>query len=321
MRIGIADNCGLKFSADIKEHWEKKGHEVRYERGASEFIAQWADLYYIDWCDNNINYLMNIYHGNNPEHPNGTQYKKPKFVVRAIDWEVWLGHARSQELVDFVDQWICIAPHIEKKLRAEALYTGRQKLVLIRPGLSLDKYTLKKNATDGFQLGMVLGDMWWYKNHMGGLDVFSTLAKSDSRYTLHIRGQHEPGDYNRVMFDHYLDSRGIANRVRVYDYVADMNAWYENIDVLLHPGMKETFCYAVAEAMAKGIPVVCNEFYGSRAIWPPHILYKTHDEAVTMIRNARENSPVYSGTVGREYIENHYDVKRMLAEYDALLQT
>lgn len=315
MKIGIADSCALKFSRDIKEHWEAKGHEVRYEIGASEHIAQWADMYYCDFSDNNIHYLYKIYMGQHPEHPNGKSYKRPKFVVRAIDWDIYVGYARDQGLVDFVDQWICIAPHMEKKLRAEATYREGQ-LVLIRPGVNLDRFPLKTTKTDGFQLGMVLGDMWVYKNHMAGLDIFTTLYHQDRRWRLHIRGQHEPGEFNPVMFNHYLESRGIAEAVRLYDRVEDMNLFYEGIDILLHPGMKEAYCYAVGEAMAKGIPVVVNDFYGAKDIWGESVLYKRHDQAVSMIKDPPFNSFTY-----HDIIEKKHNIKDMLSAYDTLLGT
>lgn len=320
-KIGIADNCGLKFSKDIKEYWEKKGHEVRFERGASQFIAQWADLYYFDWSDNNIHYIMNLYNGKDtdPQHftPDWDPNKKPKIVVRAIDWDVWIGHARSQELVNFVDQWICIAPHIERKLRAEAEYFPVSKLKLIRPGVNLDRFTLKTKETDGYQIGMVLGDMWWYKNHMGGLDIFYELAKDDPKWHLHIRGQHESGEYNKVMYDHFIESRGLKDRVTLYDHVEDMNDWYENIDILLHPGMKETFCYAVGEAMAKGIRPVINNFYGAEDIWPREYLYNHGGEAIHKIL-AGEEKPKEEY---RKHIEDNYNIVRMMKEFDELLGT
>ena len=314
MKIAIADNCTLKFSKDIKEHWEKS-HEVKYEIGASEFLAQWADIYFIDWWDNNIHYLFNWY----KDHP---EAKKPKFIVRAIDWDIWVRGIRSQELLNFVDKVICIAPHMldwlnhEKDDRTGELIQWGNKLELIQPGVNLDKFTPKQKVTDGFQVGMVLGDMWWYKNHMGGLDIFATLAKKDSRWRLHIRGQHEAGQFNPMMFDHYLRSRDIQDKVTLYGPVNDMNEWYEGIDVLLHPGMKEAFCYAVAESLAKEIPVVINDFYGSDRIWADWMRYDTHERAVEMIELM-----VSGGSHSRSYVEKNYSLNKMLAAFDEVLES
>ncbi len=327
-KIAIADNCHQKFSRDIIEHWQSKGHEVKYEPGASEYLAQWADIYYIDWSDNNVHYLFDLYHGDKRNCIQDNLKKiwnnnhKPKIVVRAIDWDVWIGYARAQELVDWVDQWICISPHVEKKLRSEATYSPETKLKLIRPGVNLEKFPLKTKVTDGFQVGMVLGDMWWYKNHMGGLDIFTTLSRKNPKWRLHIRGQHEPGEYNPVMFEHYLESRGIKDRVILYDSVPDMNEWYENIDYLLHPGMKESFCYAVGEAMAKGIKPIVNNFYGAQDIWDGEFLYNNHAEAVNRFQGSeyRAIRKIKPNKDYRVYIEKNYDVKRMLKEMDELLE-
>lgn len=319
MKIGFSDSCALKFSSDIKKHWEDRGHEVRYEIGASEFIAQWADIYYCDFSDNNIHYLYKIYTGQHPEHPNWKTYKRPKFVVRAIDWEIFIGYARDQNLVNFVDQWICIAPHLEKKLRSEATYR-EGKLQLIRPGVNLDKFPLKTTVTDGFQLGMVLGDMWVFKNHMAGLDIFTSLYQKDNRWRLHIRGQHEPGEFYPIMYNHYLESRGIKDVVMLYPPMEDMNTFYEKIDILLHPGMKEGFGYCIGEAMAKGIPALVNEFYGSRDIWDARMLYRTHEEAVQYLTQALE-IPKSTREGAREYINKNHNIKTMLEAYDKLLGT
>lgn len=320
MKIGIADNCALKFLQDVKDTWEKDGHEVRYEIGASEHIAQWADVYWIDWWDNNIHYLYNWY----KEHP---EAKKPKFIVRAIDWDIWVRGIRSQDMVNFVDHFVCIAPHMEKWLRNEKddttgnLIDWGNKLTLIRPGVNIDRFTLKKSNTDGFQIGMVLGDMWWYKNHMGGLDIFSTIAKRDPRFHLHIRGQHEPGQYNPVMFEHYLESRNLKDRVTLYAHAPNMNEWYEKIDILIHPGMKETFCYAAGEAMAKGIPCVINEFYGSRDIWPNSLLYKTHRQAFQKIIGMTTPDFKVNRDHIRGYIDRVYNMKRMVEDINKLIDT
>lgn len=313
--IAIADNNGLKFAKDIMDHWIAKGHEVRYERGASEHLAQWADLYYVDWADHNIHYLYGLYH-DDPGRNRTADWdnnKKPVFVCRALDIDIWTGSARDQSLVDWVDKWICIAPHLEKKLRAEATYKEGQ-LQLIRPGVNLEKFTLKTKKTDGFQVGMVLGDMWWAKNHMAGLDIFASLYQGDHKWKLHIRGQHEPGEYWPVMYDHYLDSRGIREAVTLYPPQDDMNAWYENIDILLHPGMKEGFAYCIAESLSKDIKVVANEFYGSLDIWPNELLYQIHGDAIKKILEPKKDKGYY-----RKIVQDKYSLNNMLKEFDNLL--
>lgn len=318
MKIAIADNTGLKFLQDVYDHWVAQGHEVRYERGASEHLAQWADVYFVEWIDGNLNYLWKLY--NDPQCENRTpdwdNNKKPKIICRMIDWDIWCGYIPTTDpkYIDFCDTIVTIAPHMKRKLMANGV--PESKIKLIRAGVNIEKFPLKTTKTDGFQLGMVLGDMWWPKNHMGGLDIFTQLYRRDNRWRLHIRGQHEGGEYWPVMYEHYLESRGIKDAVTLYSPINDMNEFYEKIDVLLHPGMKETFSYACGEALSKGIPAIVNEFYGSREIWDSEMIYQTHDEAVKKIEAQWKR---YVNPNFREYIKQYHNVTTMLTEFDKLL--
>lgn len=327
MRIAVADNNSRKFTDDLIKHWQAQGHEVRYEQGASEHLAQWADIYYVDTWDNNIHYLWKLYR-DDPDHNRTADWdnkKKPMIVCRALDWEVWIGYVRTQEMIDWVDKVICIAPHIEKRLRedkdnasGETLKWG-DKLKCIRPGVNLEKFTLKTKKTDGFQLGMVLGDMWKYKSHMAGLDIFTTLYRGDNRWRLHVRGQHENAMFDPFDWDYYLNSRGIQDVVFLYPHQEDMNQWYENIDILLHPGRKEAFCYAVGEAMAKGIPTIVNDFMGSHEIWTSEgMRYQTHLEAIQKIQDIQFGLYVDLNSI-REILKNTYSLERQFKETDEFL--
>lgn len=315
-KIAIADNNHKKFTGDLIEEWEKQGHEVKYEPGASEFLAQWADIYYVDTWDNNIHYLYKLYHGLHDDMPRGwDNNKKPKIVVRALDWEVWIGLARDQGMIDWVDNIIVIAPHIKDELEKYANFGNKVKL--IKPGVNLNKFPLKEKETDGYQIGMVLGDLWKYKNHFGGLDIFTTLYRKDPKWRLHIRGQFENSTYDPTNYEYYLKSRGIENVVKLYQHTEDMNLWYDQIDYLLHPGQKEAFCYAIGEAMAKGIKPVINNFYGAKKIWGETFLYDTHQEA--LIHFLKGGYQIKPNLNYRHFIQYEYNLKRMVKEYNELL--
>lgn len=321
MKIAIADNNNQKFTRDLIEYWQQKGHEIGFNMGASEKLAQWADLYYVDTWDNNIHYLWKLYNGIEgvSRTPDWDNNKKPKIVCRVLDWEVWIGWVRDQKIIDWVDNIIFIAPHIQKRVNSEVSIPA-EKQKLICPGVNLQRFALKSKQTDGFQLGMVLGDMWKYKNHTGGLDIFTTLYQQDKRWRLHVRGQHESGIYDPENWEYYLDSRGIRDVVTLYDKVDDMNEWYENIDILLHPGQKEAFCYAVGEAMAKDIPAVVNDFMGSKDIWYEKgaWMYSTNEEAISQIQFLHKTLGKYAAK-SRVFIEKYYSLERMLKEYDEFL--
>jgi hypothetical protein len=92
VKIAISDNQALRFDREYLEHL-KLNHEVRYELGSNVKLLEWADVYYINYYDNNIHSLWKGYLANPTS-------KKSRVVVRAIDWEIWLGFVRDQALID-----------------------------------------------------------------------------------------------------------------------------------------------------------------------------------------------------------------------------
>jgi glycosyltransferase involved in cell wall biosynthesis len=315
MKIAMADECGLKFCSALKKHWEDAGHEVRFESGASEFLAPWADIYYVEWWTNNIHYLFNWYQ----EHP---EAKKPKFIVRAIDWDIWSINICDQRIVDFVDHIVMIAPYLMDKVKKNLDgATGKpidfgNKLTLIRPGLELDKFPLKPYRMRQLSIGMVCGDMWELKNGIGGYQIFAMLAAMNPAYQFHVRGQYVGGEYNRLFHEHFVESRKL--NLTLYPSMIDMNSFYEKIDVLVVPSLKEAFSYATAEAMACGIKPVINNFIGASDIWPKKFIFNDYDMAVEMIKlpYTPDDAKGY-----RKYISDTHNMNTMLSEFDALLGT
>lgn len=306
MKVAIADNNSRKFSGMIIDHWEKKGHEVKYEPGASEFLFDWADLYFIDQHDNNLHYLWQWHQ----DHPTA---KKPKIAVRILDWDYWCQYVpTSQQYADFVDYAIVIAPHMLREVE-QTPYKG--KVHLIRPGVDLEKFTYRDNK-EGSNVAMVTGDIWMLKNAMEGLFIFASLVQQvpNRNWHLHWRGQYaDHGRYMKVAVEHFIKSRGLEDKVTLYPPVNNMNEWLESMNYIINPSIKEAFSYAVAEAMAKGIKPIVNNWYGADEIWPKKYLYNTYRDAInhtfTWI-----NSPEY-----RSFIEENYDLKRMLNDFDKLL--
>lgn len=58
------------------------------------------------------------------------------------------------------------------------------------------------------------------------------------------------------------ETLGVAERVCFQGVVADMSVFYDRIDLLVHPALREPFGVVAAEAAAAGCPVVCTAVDG-----------------------------------------------------------
>lgn len=307
MNIAIADNQQLKFDEGIANHWVKKGHEVRYEMGASESLAEWADLYYINFWDNNVHYLFNYF----LEHP---ENKKPRIAVRAIDWEVWQGLVRDQRIIDWVDVAVCIAPHIERKLRNEGRWGD--KLHLVPCGVDTEKFSIKKNH-GGCNVLIPCNEIDWHlKNVSEGIKIFAMLKKRDpeTSWKLFIKGKWCQGEYFRVFHEDLINKLGILSDTTIIDgFIPDYNHFLEDMDYCLVPSYKEAFSYVTAECASKDIKPILNHWYGAEEIWPKEWLYQTPDEAVDMFFE-EEKPGKY-----REWIVKNKNIEDMFAKFDEIM--
>jgi len=309
----MADNNFGRFSRYIREHWESKGHEVRFEGGASEKLYEWTELYYTEFFDNNIHYLYKWA----MEHP---EVKKPRIVVRGIDWDVLIGMATDPLIGKWVDDVITITPHIGKMLMdGNPSYTP-DKVHLIRCGVDTDKFTWKK-PTGGTKIVMPINEIdWVLKNALEGFNIFAMVCKADPRpWELHVRGKFCQFPYLRTVYEDYIEKSGLKDRIFIYEQpVDDMNVFFEDKDYVLSPSLKEAFSYTTAECTSKGIKPILHNWYHAEDTWPKEWLYQTPDEAVKRIIEGYtdEDSLGY-----RKYVVDNYTLEKMYKAYDALLNT
>jgi len=313
MIIGMADNNFGRFSSYIRKHWEDKGHEVRFEGGASEVIYQTCDLYYCEFFDNNIHYLYKWA----MEHPG---VKKPRIVVRGIDWDVICGMATDPKIAEWVDDVITITPHIRELLMAGNPGYTLDKVHLIRCGVDTNKFSWKKPQF-GTKIVMPINEIdWVLKNGLEGFKIFTMLCKADPRpWELHVRGKFCQFPYLKIVYEDFIEKSGFKDRIFIYEAsVPDMNEFFEDKDYLLCPSLKEAFSYTTAEGASKGIKPILNHWYHAEDTWPKEWLYLTPDEAVKKILDGytEEDSLKY-----RQYIIDNYTLEKMFDEYDKLLGT
>ena len=323
MKVAIFDVENGRFSHFMRDHWAEKGHEIYSAGGYDPSKADWADLIWIDWTDGNVQLASRQeWFENDRNKPFSRPIKnreKKKLVNRMIDIDFWAGHGAGVNWAG-VDDLVFIAPHIQRLANQRFASAGIKKVKqhLILPGVDLDVWTFRKKREDKVKNIAFVGELWENKGIDRALRILIQLVRqSDTNWRLHLRGTWPNANY----FYHYnqslIDACGVRELIHFYpDHIEDLNTWYDQMDYFLCASIKEAFSYATAEAMAKGIKPVINRFYGSDAVWPEKYIWSTESEAVEMFLDNKYNPEEY-----RAYIEEHYNLKRMLEEIDGICRT
>lgn len=107
------------------------------------------------------------------------------------------------------------------------------------------------------KLLLSVGEVNKNKNHKLGIEALARLKDKNVYYVICGRGN---------MMDAYkilTQKLGISDRVIFAGYRTDVIKFYNEADVFLFPSLREGLSVAVMEAMAMGVPVICNDIRGN----------------------------------------------------------
>lgn len=320
MKILLFDPYNKKFTQDMIDYWEDGGHEIQFQQYYNPTLIEWADVIYFFTCDNNLMSAMNpsealqadwLKDGIIESDMHKMDLTGKKVIVHPVDIEVWQGHHANELLWDIVDDVIFPAPHIQKIFNEDSRTQGHRFRQHVIPfGVNLERWTFAEHQK-GFNIGVV-GELWESKGVDLGLQIAMRLKEIDPRYHITWRGPNQMYHWGKAYFDDMAKDLPISHEI---DFVEDLNAWWEDKDYVLHCGQKETYTYAVAEAMAKGIKPVFHRYYGAEATWPG-LTWRSIDEAINLITEDEYDSQSY-----RQYlIDHHLDLDSMMTSIDNIIR-
>jgi glycosyltransferase involved in cell wall biosynthesis len=297
MNIALFDSWNGKFSTPIKTHWESLGHKVRFNPSFEQAIG--ADLNFFYQADNVFVTATK------------TKELTGKTFAQCIDIEVWSNQPQTADWTK-ANGCIFMAKHIQDKVQRETKIACPVKL--IKPGIDLTKWTFReKKLEDVRRIAYVVGDrrIWDVKRLDIAFQLLRDLLDSGGLYQLHIRGtysSHEQYNAYCKYLEKDLDLGGFV--VWYPEKIEDLNAWLGVMDYYLNPSTKEAFSYATAEAMAKGIKPIINNWESSKENWAPFVC-ETYGQMLGRILKDNYEPQVY-----RNFIEENYDQNRYFKELD-----
>lgn len=301
MIVGVTDPDQYKFSQQLIDHWRDLGHEVMVSLYHEPAFVEKCDVIYYEYATNMVQQLAK-------------EGKKPKrVIVRAIDVENYMGYHHTFNY-DFIDAFIFLNKSHKKMVIENGFACPKEKIHVIPPGINLSKYTLRETDPEEVLKIAYVGRLWIGKAVFGALDVAEAWWHLGQPVKLYLRGD----GFDPPWYKKYVEYRIETSPVEVvFDgWVDNLNTYLEDKDVLIVPSFKEAFSYVAAEAMAKGIPTLINDWYGAREVWPEWMIYRQPMDAFSkygqMAHRPRKEL--------RAVIEERYDEQLMFGRIDALLQ-
>lgn len=291
MKIAVFDPYKGKFFQDVVDRWSEE-HEVRYERYYNPDMVQWADLVWFETCDNNLHVASTgKIHGEDQEAKDGKVWdmhkmdlSKKQVIVRVIDIEAWYGHHNGADW-NLVDDAIFIAPHIRRLVEKDIDFgIVGTRLHDIPCGVNMDKFTESKKL-DYDKIAWVC-ERWPTK----GIDyMLQIMAQLPKNYEIHALGTwNDRYAWEQAYQEDFIKKHDI--KYFEYEWVEDVNEWYQDKGHILSTSKKEGFGYSIAEGMAVGLNPVVHTFYGAEDIWHGGIRWDTTKTAVEMIKHPMKNT-------------------------------
>lgn len=308
------------------KHWIeylKQHHEVIVSMYANPVYAEWADVIYIEWCENSAQILAkgeghfdDVYDHEGVRGEKGLTYsgdfnwKGKPMHIRPIDIDVYYGHFRGVDWAN-VTSLIWIAPHIGRLLHENITYPETLKQYFVPLSVKLSDWTYKERTGEGKKIAWV-NHNWAAKGLPLMIQAFKKLIdfSGDKTWELHIVENGRSTEYWLHAYVKYMISHfGLEDNVRWHESVPNVDEFLEDKDYLVSSSHKEAFSLILAEAMAKGIKAITHSWWGADELWPQEMIWYTVDEfPLKLVMNGPYNSQHY-----KELAEKYSSEKEIAA--------
>lgn len=293
-----SDPGNHKFIQPIIDKLALKGYECQLY---NNWTITDADVYWFDFCDNNLIVAS---------QENKELLKSKKVIARLHAVEAYMGYYKQ---IDWscVDHLIFVSDHIRRKCE-DTDYKDCQ-IHIIHNGIDLSKFTFRARS-DGTKytepwIFKYAGNIVPQKGLLTFAHYFSTIKAEEPKAEWHLAGLSRMHGREGEYWDMCKETLGIHEQ----DEVSDINEWLNDAFMVVQPSYAESFSLIVAEAMAKGIKVAINNFWGADELWPKELIYSNFKEFCDIIENK------YESTKYREWVDTRYNLEDKIKEMEALL--
>lgn len=264
-------------------------------------VYNWADIVWLEWANEMAIEITN---------------KLPKvgktIICRLHRYEAFTPFIQKINWNN-IDYLILVAEHMKKPLKTyhPNIYTHiKNKIIVISNGLNLNKFKFKMRQP-GYDIAVV-AHINHRKEPAFWLQIIGMLKKINKKYTLHIAGDFQDPTYE-YYFNYFIKNTDLSENVKIYGWVKDVNAFLEDKNYILSTSIHEGHPYNIAEAMARGLKPIIQNYAGSKTQWPNELIYNYIFEIPDLLSNN------YKSNEYRKFVETEWSLERQINNIFKLL--
>jgi glycosyltransferase involved in cell wall biosynthesis len=225
--------------------------------------------------------------------------------------------AVGRHLARLVDRYVCVSEDVKAQCVAEGIPT--RNLLTIKNGVDVDRFTF--SGSRGCGPVVAVGRLSPEKDIANLIRATEMAAKRIPSVRVEVAGNGPCLEELKGL----AAELGVGDRIKFLGEVHDVSSLLSRARMFVLPSRSEGIPVTVLEAMACGLPVLATRVGG---------LPEVVDQGVTGLLVLPADAPALAdaiiaiwndpdrgaqlGSAGRRRVEQHFDVGRMVADYEAL---
>ena len=225
--------------------------------------------------------------------------------------------AIGRQLARLVDGYVCVSDDVKTQCVAEGIAPARLRTIL--NGIDVERFAFSGACASGPIVAVA---------RLSPEKDLANLVRSVA-----LAARKEPGLRVAVAgngpclaeLNQLATELGVAEKIAFLGEVRDVPALLARASLFVLPSRSEGISLTLLEAMASGLPTVATRVGGNPEVvrdGETGLLVPPSDpaalaQAILRIRRDPERG-LRMGRAGRERVEQHFDIRRMVADYEAL---
>lgn len=281
-KVYVIDAIG-SFTGDLIRKLQASGREVVISRQFDKNLAEYADVIWQEWCDNNA--AMSAYYPH-------------KTVVRIHGYELY----QNAELIKSIP-WhkmrgcVLVSEHMKRKMLNLGIKDNR--LSVIHNGVDLKRFNISKEKRDGISVGYA-----GFVNDKKNPWLMIEIVKENPNINFYFKAAFQ-SQYWAEAFTYNLSG---CKNVFFESFDEHVPEFWNRMSGCLSTSITESFSFNIAEAMACGVRPYILDRDGAAELFGEQFIFKSKPDFSSLEKQANHD---YHNFI-RERYNSEVSIEKMI---------